>query len=317
MGPTPRVSRRRPSETPPVEPFDIRTSDGFSLRADVYTPPRSAGGSAGVAILAHALMARRSEFDRPVRAGLASFLVERGWRVVAVDFRGPGDSAPTAKQGGTYRYDDLVARDLPAVCDFARSRVRRRKPVVVVGHSLGGHVALAAQGSGAIAVEAIVGLGASVWLRRLEPSIARWLAKRAAIAAIAAVTSRVGRFPPRALRLGSDDESRLCVDDLARFARTGRWASADGRIDYFASLARVRVPVLQLVSEGDVLECPPECGARIVAACGGRHDVVRVARGDDGGPPPTHMGLVTVCSTARLNASFNAFGVSPGKTLPL
>lgn len=159
---------------------------------------------------------------------------------------------------------------------------------------------MAAQGSGAIAVEGIVGIGASVWLRRLEPSLARWWVKRAAMAAIAAVTERAGRFPARALRLGSDDEARSCVEDVARFVRTGRWTSADGRIDYFASLARVHIPVLQIVSDGDRLECAPECGERIVQACGGRHDVVRVARGEDGGPPPTHMGLVTSGRVRRI-----------------
>ena len=103
---------------------------------------------------------------------------------------------------------------------------------------------------------------------------------------------RVGRFPARALRIGSDDESRAYFEDFERYARTGRWTSAAAS-DYLASLANVRVPVLQVVSEGDRIECVPESGARFVARCGGRHEVVRVARADDGGPPPDHMGMVT------------------------
>jgi predicted alpha/beta hydrolase len=273
--------------------LDLRTSDGWSLRADVYAPPRTLGEPAGIVVLAHAMMARRSEFDRPKGAGLARFLAARGFRVVAFDFRGHGDSEPLPARGGSYAYDDLVARDLPTVCAFARTRVRRGKPVFVLGHSLGGHVALAAQGSGAIAVEGIVCVGAAVWIRRLEPSARRWWCKRAVASSILRVTRRVGRFPARALRLGSDDEARSHIEDIARFVREPRWTSRDGLVDYWASLANVRVPVIQVVSDGDFLECAPVCGVRFVAACGGPHEVIQIGRADDGGPPPSHMGMVT------------------------
>jgi predicted alpha/beta hydrolase len=239
------------------------------------------------------MMARRAEFDRPQGNGLARFMVARGWCVVAFDFRGHGDSAPTVSEGARYRYDDLVMRDLPAVCAFARSRVRRKRPVILVGHSLGGHVGLAAQGAQLVSFDGIVTCAANIWLRALEPSHRRWLAKRAVMSAIVGLSRRIGRFPARSVRLGSDDEARECFEDLARFTRTGSWTSSDGALDYFGSLARVRVPVVQVVSDGDRLNCAPECGARFVQKCGGLREVVRVTRGDDGGPPPDHMGLVT------------------------
>jgi len=290
--PPPKTRRRTRSKAPPAgsEAIDVRTSDGWSLRADVHEP---GGTPVGVAVLAHAMMARRSEFERPKGAGVASMLGAKGWRVVSFDFRGHGDSGPRAKDGVSYGYDDFVARDLPAVHEFARSRARRKKPVVLVGHSLGGHVALAAQGTGLVAFDGIVGVGANVWLQELEPSRARWLVKRAALAAIVATSRRVGRFPARLLRMGSDDESRAYFEDFDRFARTGAWTSTDGSADYLAGLGALRVPVLQLVSDGDRLACVPECGVRFVARCGGSHEVIRVTVGDDGGPPPDHMGMVT------------------------
>jgi len=272
------------------EEIDVRTSDGWSLRTDVREPAQA---PVGVAVLAHALMARRTEFERPREAGFARFLADRGWRVVSFDFRTHGDSGPGAHEGGTYGYDDLVARDMPAVCAFARSRARSTSRLVVVGHSLGGHVALAAQGTGAIDVDAVVGLAASPWLPALEPSRARWMVKRALMAAAVRVSRRVGRFPARALGRGSDDEPRGCMEDFGRFARTGAWTSADGRADYLASLGRVRVPVLGVVSEGDRLECAPPCAERLLGRTGGPHRLVRIARRDDGSAPPGHMGVVT------------------------
>ena len=286
------MTRRRTharGRTPATETIDIRTRDGWSLRADVHDP---AGAPVGVAVLAHAMMARRTEFERPRGAGTAAMLVARGWRVVAFDFRGHGDSGPRAGEGARYGYDDLVARDLPAVCEFARSRARRTA-VVLVGHSLGGHAALAAQGAGLVSFDGIVGVGANVWLRELDPSRARWMLKRATLAAIVALCRPLGRFPARRFRLGSDDESRAACEDIERFARTGRWTSEDQRVDYLAGLEHVGIPVLQMVSDGDRLECTPDCGMRFIARCGGGHQVIRVSAGDDGGPPPDHMGLVT------------------------
>ena len=273
-----------------LESLDIRAADGWLLRVDLRSP---AALPVGVAVLAHAFMARRSEFHRPGGASFATFLVERGWRVIAFDFRGHGDSRPTAREGGSYCYDDFVSRDLAAVCEFAREQTVGDGPLVVVGHSLGGHAAIAAQGIGVVSADAIVGIAAAPpFLRAHEPSRSRWLVKRAALASMLAIARRVGRLPVRALRLGSDDESLACCEDFDRFARSGRWTSRDGRHDYLAALPRVRVPVLQIVSEGDRFECVPECGERFAAACGGPREVVRVAHAG-GGPPPSHMGLMT------------------------
>lgn len=289
-GPERRGRARIKRPLPSSEQIDIRTADGWSLRADVHEPKHE---PIGLVVLAHAMMARRSEFERRGWGGLARFFVDRGWRAVAFDFRGHGDSGQSAHPGASYGYDDFVVRDLPAVHAFARSRARRKHPVVLVGHSLGGHAGLAAQGTGLVAFDGVVAVGANVWLRGLEPSRARWLVKRASLVTIVAVCRRLGRFPARALRLGSDDEARGCCEDIERFARTGVWTSADGRVDYLSALTRVRVPVLQVVSEGDRIECTPECGARFVAHCGGPHEILRITRSDDGGAPPDHMGLVT------------------------
>jgi predicted alpha/beta hydrolase len=269
---------------------EVRTSDGWSLRADVDEP---AGRPVGVAVLAHAMMARRTEFDRPEGRGVRQLLVSRGWRVVSFDFRGHGDSGPRPSEGGQYAYDDLVTRDLPAVHAFARGRDRRKLRTVLVGHSLGGHVGLAAQGTRRVAFDRIVSVAANLWMPQLERSAPVRAVRLAMMVAADLAASRLGRFPSRALRIGSDDESGAYLHDLTRFVRTGRWTSADGSVDYLASLGNVTVPVLQIVSAGDRLACRPEGGAFFLDHCRGPRELLRVDQADDGGPAPGHMGIVT------------------------
>jgi predicted alpha/beta hydrolase len=286
--------RSRRASAPPagsLEPLEIRTEDGRALRADVREPPRGQRLH-GVAVLAHAMFARRSEFERPRGEGLARFLAERGWRTIAFDFRGHGESGPGAAEGGSWTYDDLVTKDLPAVVACARARATRSK-VVVVGHSLGGHVAVASQGTSRLGADAIVCVAANVWTRAQEPSIVRWGVKRATLALIARTCERRGYLPVRALRLGSDDEASAYFAALCRFAERGVWGSDDGRDDYAAAAGSVKVPVMQIASDGDRLNCAPACAERFLSLVGGERCFERIGRADDGGRAPGHMALVT------------------------
>ncbi|MBX3232957.1 MAG: alpha/beta fold hydrolase [Labilithrix sp.] len=236
--------------------IEVRASDGVVLRANAFEPPDGVEPRASV-VLAHAMFARRSSLR-----GLARALAADGWRAVTFDFRGHGDSTPSR----TYRYDDLVAVDLPAVVECVRARAEH--PVVVLGHSLGAHVAVAAQGTGRTSADAIVMLGGNVWLRALEPSAARWAAKRALARATLEVADRAGVFPARALRLGTDDASAPYLHDLLRGVTSGTWASARGD-DYLAAAVDVKVPVAAVVGARDRIMCHPACGERFARRCGG------------------------------------------------
>ncbi len=238
------------------------------------------------------MFARRSEFERPAGAGLARWFRQRGYRTISFDFRGHGESGTAAAAGGDWSYDDLVRFDLPAVVSAARERSEGRK-VIVFGHSLGGHAALAAQGLGLVAADGIMLCAVNVWLRELESSPLRWLQKRAVTALMRTVTERRGYFPARALRQGSDDEARSYVEDLCATAESGRWRSRDGRDDYRAALAQVDVPVVSIASDGDRLFCHPSAARRFLSLCGGKLHFAHVRVADDGGKAPGHMQLVT------------------------
>ncbi len=262
-----------------AEALEIRTTDGVTLAATVHEPD---GEMRGTVVMAHAMFARQSAFR-----WLSVMFRERGWRVVTFDFRGHGKS-PCERYG----YDDFVSSDLPAVIDCARAR-SEDKPVALLGHSLGGHVALAAQGCGLVSLDAIVLVAANVWLRDFEPSGAIWAAKRAILEGFVRTARRVGHFPARALRLGSDDESLDYVEDLARFGIEGFWRSRDGTRDYLAALGEVHVPIYSISSNGDRINARPASVDRMIAKCRGPIHVDRVCKSDDGSRAPGHGALLT------------------------
>jgi predicted alpha/beta hydrolase len=271
------------------ETIEIRTRDGQTLFADVREP---AAPPRGVAILSHAMFARRTEFERPARQGLSELVSGAGYVTVAFDFRGHGDSVPRADQGGDWSYDDLVQRDLPAVASCARGRFPNL-PLVVIGHSLGGHVALAAQAIDELAADALVLIASNVWMKQHESSRRTWFKKRIVAEALELLSLRRGYLPSRMLRLGSDDEAGRYMASLTRTARRGRWTSDDGRFDYGELSRKVNVPVATVASERDRFMCSPECAERLIERTRGPRYSERVRCGDDGSPAPGHMGLVT------------------------
>jgi predicted alpha/beta hydrolase len=294
---------RRADSTPALSPFEsieIHTSDGHVLRATVREGKRGVRRQ-GVVVLAHAMFARRGEWERGGTLGtgdlsFAAFLAERGWRTIAFDFRGHGESGAGAAKGGRWTYEDLVLRDLPAVVEGARARARGRK-VVVVGHSLGGHVAAAAQASGVIDADAIALFATNVWLEAIEPSLVRTVAKRAIGRAMNAVCRQQGYFPARRLRLGSDDEAAEYMATLWRVVDRGLWGTDDGRVDYWERMRHLKVPVFSLSSDGDPINAHPECAIRFALRAKGKVTIDRIRASDDGGPAPGHMEIVTTGAT--------------------
>lgn len=265
------------------EEVEIRTRDGAVLRALVTEP----ADARGTFVLAHALFARASSFGKKGRPGLATLLAERGWRTIAFDFRGHGASTSATP----WRYDDLVRVDLPAVVEMAQARFEDG-PVLVAGHSLGGHVALAAQGTGRMKADGFLLLATNLWMPEVEPSLRRRLAKRVVAGAVLPLVARLREVPARRLGFGSDDAP---ADAVARILESGLgrpWTSDDGE-DYLEALSAVTAPVCAVVSAGDRLACTPSAGAAFARRCRGPVEVVAVTASDDGGPPPGHMELAT------------------------
>ncbi|MBI4956168.1 MAG: alpha/beta hydrolase [Myxococcales bacterium] len=263
------------SELGPPGHVAVVARDGWRLDLLELAPPAGTGAHA-VAVLGHAMMVDRRTLYTPDRPSLAATLARAGVHTLVADLRGHGASGPRAEQGGSFDYDALVA-DTADLVASARARAPGL-PVFLVGNSLFGHSSLAWLGAHPDApVAGVVGFGVCIWNGRFTASTARYWAKRALIAASAPVVRRLGRLPARRLGIGTVDEPAAYWQSTVAWLAEERWGADGGGRDYAAGLARVRCPVLSVVSDGDRFLAHPDDAALFAAALP-RHELLRLGR---------------------------------------
>src|SRR5882724_6416642 len=94
----------------PIENITLKTSSGQALAVEVRRPK---GPVRATVILLHSMMASRKIWDSPRDQGFVTALNDAGLRTLALDFRGHGESRPTAAEGNKFAYEDLVREDVP------------------------------------------------------------------------------------------------------------------------------------------------------------------------------------------------------------
>jgi predicted alpha/beta hydrolase len=247
----------------------VETADGWRLELSRFAP---AGSGQGAVLLTHAMMASA----RTLRS-LAVGLSARGLDVFTLDFRGHGASAPPRARDADWCFDDYVRFDLPAAIQAVRSTAGC-SAVAYIGHSLGGLVGLAA---GAPFSRQVL-LATCVW--RFAGKVP-WQ-RKAVMASYRTLVRTFGYAPIRRLRLGSDDEPKSYVEQIADCAFRGQWRSRDGHTDYAAQLATIRTPTLSLVAGRDAL-CSPRDAHGVFDSLGAREKELRVVEHVRG-----HFGLL-------------------------
>ena len=203
----------------------------------------------------------------------------RGWSVTAFDWRGQGGSGRLGDPD-TGHLDDfaILVADLAA---FWRGWRTGQGPHVVIGHSMGGYLTLAALAEGAIDADAAVLVAPMLGLRspigaRAGAALAGWLAARG--------DPRRPAWVMRGTARETLARQRRLTHDLARFAEQERWRAArpdlaigapswHWLVQAFAAtaalradprLASVATPVQMILADADRLVDPR--AARAVAA---------------------------------------------------
>ena len=178
----------------------------------------------------------------------AAELHAAGFAVVALDLRGNGASTPRPGRATRYGYSDLVD-DVAAVCDALGER-RAGRPLLLVGHSLGGQIGLLHAANDPAGIAGVVLVAAAIPYWRAYPGRRRYglLGMTQYIAATSAV---LGVWP--GWGFGGRQAGRV-MTDWARTARTGAYGNLPGADE---ALAKLSVPVLAISFEGDDLVPAP------------------------------------------------------------
>jgi len=270
----------------------LRAPDGWRL--SVLDLPAATKPWA-IAVVGHAMMVDRRTVYRSEGPSLSGTLAEEGMHVLVPDLRGHGVSGPRAEEGGEWSYEDLIA-DVPLYVKLARE-LQPDLPVVLVGNSLFGHVALAHLGQHPEEpVDALVGFAVNIWNPRWDATFHRRIIKDLLIAVSRPISRALGYLPSRRVGLGSNDESLAYWEGMLRWVPTNTWGSADG-VDYAALMPQVARPFLHVLSDADGLLSQPDDAMGFTAGLGPYRHVLRLGAGCQVPElaqldPPAHVEMV-------------------------
>ena len=247
------------------------------------------GPRRAVVVTCHGFNANRGNMDLSSGSSLVEFFCQHGFEVWNVDLRGYGESrARSVAEGGPsdplWSFDDHASRDVPAILAHITEE-SEVDAVHWVGHSMGGLVMYAYLGlhpeetrvASLCCLGSPAGLPPSLsnrliaWVAPLIFAVCavfplRWLARGGAML-IPYLPIHLGfSYPPniepyvfrRGLFVMTEDFNERITAVFLEMLRSGRFLSADGKIDYLAELAKVQVPLCCIAGEGDTLAPPAQ-----------------------------------------------------------
>ncbi len=223
------------------ESHTIATGDGRELAATAFAPATDDPSRPTILIF--------PAMGAPARIyhGLAAHMAARGSPAAAIDPRGCGDSRPRPARGVDNGVDEFLRHDWPAAVSWAREREPDR-PLVLIGHSFGGHLSAIYAGLNPGQAQALVLLTTShvhyrKWGNLRGPLVWTNFALFILIARV------MGYLPGHRLGWGSAI-ARQVILDWAGWGMSGRYRGSDGQ-DLDEALARVAAPVLSISFSDD------------------------------------------------------------------
>ncbi len=258
----------------------LHAADGQALAAHWHAGASGPAGPAsvarGVIVLAPATGVAQAFYLR-----FAEWLSTQRVNVLRFDFRGIAASRPPRMRGFVADFSHW-ALDLDAALGFALAQ--GAAPVSLVGHSIGGFLAPVAPNALRLHRLVLVGAQSAYW--RDFPHPQRWPMALLWHALLPAVTSVVGYFPGRAIRLGEDLPRGVAMQWAMRPWRDP-WA-----VPQFASGYARALPPVHLIAADDDPFATPAALARVAQRLSATElRTHRIATGTEGPRRIGHFGL--------------------------
>lgn len=266
----------------------VTTGDGYGLTARLHpaaAPPRA------VALIVPAMAVPQSFYGT-----FCAWLAERGFDALSFDLRGMGESAPPALRGFEADILTWARQDCAAMLAFARDRAAGR-PVVWIGHSLGGQILAMTPGNETVSAAVTVASGVGYWRENAYPL--RYYSWFLWFVAAPVATAVCGYFPGKALRMVGDLPKGV-IRQWARWCRHPEYAVGVEGEAMRELYRRPTLPLLSISATDDEY-----MSARNVAVLHGfyenaRRDMWRIAPGDVGLRRIGHFGFFRPESGLRL-----------------
>lgn len=263
-----------------------KTADGWEVSLHQYKPVGKPRGRP--VLLCHGISANDRNMDLDADHSLARWLAANGREAWALSLRGTGASdgidVEKGRLGG-YGLEAFAQYDLEAAIRYVR-KTSGAQDIDYVGHSMGGMVLYAYLSQGGEGIHAAVTLGSPTrldWGSPLEPYLravgAAVVDPQAALPVVALAhavmplhgeiegnPTEIVLYNPKnvtpatwkkLMAYAIDDISGTLALQMLDFIRTGRFGSADGKLDYRKDMASIRTPLLVVAGKQDRLAPPP------------------------------------------------------------
>jgi pimeloyl-ACP methyl ester carboxylesterase len=253
------------------------TADGWKIAIARRTPRGEA--RLPPVLLCHGLSANRGNLDFGLdRYSLSLYLAQAGFDCFALDLRGHGGSVRVRKDAPhLWTFDTYLGQDIPAALDEIR-KATGYASALWVGHSQGALLGLLTASlhperiAGVVAMAPPTHWAAQEELKRLLRFVPAGLGRNRLLARAFAPAAGyfhpgAAQFPlntrnvePRVLRLIManvvENISAGVQAQFFRWARTDKFDSADGSIDYRLALTTAKAPALFVAGARDLLAPP-------------------------------------------------------------
>jgi predicted alpha/beta hydrolase len=178
---------------------------------------------------------------------LAQALAASGWSVCVMEQRGHGASPLRPGRNVTYRMGDLLDHDMPAALAWLAKQTPG-KPLLLAGHSLGGHLSTIYAGQHPGAVAGIVHLACAFpYHRDYQGAQARLI--RLLCTLIPICSTVPGYFPGNLLGFGGRESAAL-MQDWADWAGSGSFDFGD-RHGLAEAVSAFKGPVISICFDRD------------------------------------------------------------------
>ncbi len=209
-----------------------------------------AKGDAATSILMLPALGMAARFYRPMAEALAS----RGVNAVLFEQRGHGESAMRASRRVNYGCREWLEEDIPAALRWIREHIGSDR-IVLMGHSLGGHLATCYVALHSDAVSRVILTASGTpWIRAFEGKTRRQL--KLVCRMIPLLNAVIGCYPGERLGFGGREARRLMQD--WRHLALHNVYHADGMdVDFESGIARYSGAVLGIRYDADTLAPQP------------------------------------------------------------